>query len=388
MLSRRSVLSILPAAAACPVAAQPASPRPQPQVPDVVLAALAHGFNLPGWLDDEERARDQAPERATLRLLRSFGFAHVRLPLRPERLSRRFASPAAIGRALDEARLAVDLLLGADYAVMIDLHPGPRHESLLRLDPAAGLSAAGEAWGRLARALSSVEPTRVLLELLNEPPIAAGLWRDHAPALARAVRSEAPRHTIVLGPTGFQRVEALAAMAPLPDPNVVYAIHYYDPMAFTHQGLDWAPADPLSRLAGVPFPSGPGDERIVRLRAELDRAGEAEASRALAEAYAMPWTAARIGAALGLAADWSRRHGRPVIVNEFGVLRHRAAAQDRCAWLRAVRMAAEANGLGWTHWDYADGFGLATRTESGEVPDPATIEALLAPATARARHRG
>ena len=68
------------------------------------------------------------------------------------------------------------------------------------------------------------------------------------------------------------------------------------------------------------------------------------------------------------------RHGRPVIVNEFGVLKWGADAASRLRWLSAVREAAEARCIGWTHWDLQDGFGLLAEDLE---PDGAALDALL-----------
>jgi endoglucanase len=92
---------------------------------------------------------------------------------------------------------------------------------------------------------------------------------------------------------------------------------------------------------------------------------------------AAPWTEERVAAAIGEAAAWATRHRRPVIINEFGVLSFKAAPADRARWLRAVRTAAEQHCIGWTHWEYADGFGFVRRVEGREAPDEAIVDALL-----------
>jgi endoglucanase len=90
-----------------------------------------------------------------------------------------------------------------------------------------------------------------------------------------------------------------------------------------------------------------------------------------------PWTENRIDAEIARAASWSERQRRPVIINEFGVLGWKAAAADRARWLRTVRRSAERRCIGWTHWDYADGFGFIRRIGEREVPDQAIVRALL-----------
>jgi endoglucanase len=50
---------------------------------------------------------------------------------------------------------------------------------------------------------------------------------------------------------------------------------------------------------------------------------------------------------------------------EFGVLRVRIDAASRHRWIADVRRALERHAIGWSIWDYADLFGIATA--SGDV---------------------
>ena len=145
-------------------------------------------------------------------------------------------------------------------------------------------------------------------------------------------------------------------------------------MFFTHQGLTWDQADPLSRLAGVPFPAKRGDAAVARLLEGLRARGETDLARSIDRALDRPWSKETIAAQFAPLAEWSRAHGAPVILNEFGALRFNAARGARLAWLAAVREAAQANGFGWAHWDYNQAFGLLD--EAGQ-PDLALIDALL-----------
>ena len=193
------------------------------------------------------------------------------------------------------------------------------------------------------------------------------------------MRRLAPRHTLVLGPAQDQRIEALEALTPVADANVVYAIHFYDPMAFSHQGLDWSsPEDPLSHFRGVPFPSSPTHPAVVALHERLVREGWKAAAASLREQLADAWNEAEIDRTFARAEAWSRRHGRAVIVNEFGVLSWQAPPADRARWLAATVRSAERHCIGWVHWDFADGFGFMRRDADGHVmPDAAIIDALL-----------
>src|SRR5262249_1714001 len=154
---------------------------------------------------------------------------------------------------------------------------------------------------------------RLFFEVLNEPTVKPGIWNAQAPRLAEAIRREAPQHTIVYGPADFQQIGALAAIAPLKDANVVYAVHYYAPMIFTHQGLDWSD-DPLRYLHDVPFPAQLSDPAVMRLYDNLSTGGRTVAARLLKSQLQEPWTQERVAGEVATAGSWAERQQRPVIL--------------------------------------------------------------------------
>jgi endoglucanase len=363
-LRRREALALIGAAAMAPRFARAATGEQR-------AAPMRRGFNLP---DQVPSRPDQRPDRATLNWLRQRGMTHIRLPIGGESLMTRFSSPATIRATVDDFERILDLLLGLDFAVSADMHPSDEFGRLHRADPEAALAALTESWRNLVRPIQRLPANRVFVELLNEPHTGDAIWRDQAARLAADLRKDLPSTTFIVGPAPYQRVEALAGWRPLDDANIVYAFHYYDPMAFTHQGLTWDAADPLSRLAGVPFPTSRGDPAMARLLKGLRARGEVDLALSIDRALDRPWTKATIAAQFAPLADWSRTHEAPVILNEFGVLRFKAARGARLEWLRGVREAAQANGFGWAHWDYNQGFGLLD--EAGR-PDAALIDVLL-----------
>jgi endoglucanase len=343
-------------------------------VPARRLATLARGFNLTGWFDGDDA---RVPDRAMLAELRRRGFRHIRLPLKPELVIAPFAPADAAAARLRALDRGLDLLLDLGYGVSLDVHPGARFSTLYRDDPDRGLEVLRALWTLLARRYAGRDPDRLFFEVLNEPEMDEEIWNRHGPLVAAAIRKAAPLHTLIYGPASYQHVVALARLKPLVDRNVVYAFHFYDPMIFTHQGLDWSEG-PLARLHGVPFPIADADERIAQLRRSLLQSGDTAAAAALAEATTQPWSTARVEEMIALAGRWSSANG-PVIVNEFGVLRWKAPPADRYRWLRAVREATENNCIGWAHWEYADAFGLLEMRDGRLIPDEAAMAALLGP---------
>ncbi len=355
--------------------AKPACSARPTGVPAARLASLGRGFNLPGWLD---RKPGIAPDLAALRALRARGFTHVRLPVKAEYYLIELTPADAVAAQSRDLSRAVDALLGLGFAVSLDMHPGEGLAELRRRDPDRAFALLDGLWRRLARSFADRSPERIFFEILNEPASPDEYAR--AVRMARTVREAAPAHTIILGPAQDQRVEALENLRPIGDRNTVYAIHFYDPMAFSHQGLDWSgPEEPLTHFRGVPFPSSRDHPAVTALHARLLREGKGAAAAALTEQLANRWDAAEIDRTFARAEAWAVRHGATVIVNEFGVLSWHAPPADRARWLKAVRDSAERHCIGWVHWDYADGFGFMLRSGGRDIPDRAVLDSLIEP---------
>jgi endoglucanase len=287
-----------------------------------------------------------------------------------------FSARGDVARQFAELDFAIDSLNRLGFGVSIDMHPGDRFARLHVAEPERAYALLESLWRLLARNYAGRSPERVFFEVLNEPTVNWTIWKDQGPRLAAVIRREAPFHTIIYGHPDYQRIDALAGVTPLLDPNVIYAAHFYDPMIFTHQGLDWSD-DPLRYLRKVPFPARLTDPAVSGLLDELGRQGRDSAVALVKTALREPWTEHRIDAEVARAAAWAERHRRPVIINEFGVLGWKADPSDRARWLRAVRSAAERSCIGWTHWDYADGFGFVRRVADREIPDEPIMRALL-----------
>ncbi|MEP9385979.1 cellulase family glycosylhydrolase [Mesorhizobium sp. KR9-304] len=329
-----------------------------------LLAAMRRGVNLPGWDSEGEGRR---PTAAQLQALRDRGFTHIRLLLDDSSLS----GPQR-DAYLEKMFEQIILLFSLDYAVSLDLHAG----GIFQREPGTAEARLGDLWQAIAKRVRFLDPEKLAVELLNEPQTDSANWWPVAGRLAAAVRRILPDHTIVVGPAGPQRHETLAGLEPLRDRNIVYAVHYYDPFAFTHQGADWGGADdPIRYLRGLPFPASASDPGMKATIAELKAAGHDEAANILERSLGAPWTEGAMTPAFETMADWSAAHAQPVIVNEFGVLSYHAPRQARIDWLAAVRRRAEQLCIGWTHWDFQDGFGLID-PETG-MPDPKVMDALI-----------
>lgn len=348
-------------------------------VPPERLARLARGVNLSHWfaqnigndcrpeyLDTWVTARDA--ER-----IRALGFTYVRLPFNPNLLQRdpHLAQPTDLDADM-LARLgrAIDLLLAADLAVMVDVHPDEEFQKALREDPDPS-DTLRPFWGVLATGLAKTDPERVFLEVMNEPVFndAGRWWRVQGAALA-SMRRSAPRHTFVAGGDMWGRIETLVEMAPYAhDRNIVYAFHCYEPFNFTHQGASWS-AEPTRSLKRVPYPIVLEiAEQVAPLQATEELKG------AVWQLGHERWNYPKLKALVARAAAWGKEHGVPVVCTEFGA--HRGILPEhRFNYLRDFRTACEATGVPWAVWDYAGQFGIVT----GDKPEARQLDEMSAEA--------
>jgi hypothetical protein len=344
-------------------------------VPASRLARVRRGVNLSHWFaqsrDYSEKHLREHTTAQDIGLIKSLGFDHVRFTVEPAPLFDESRPAELNAEYLKQLDAALDMLLGSGLAVIFDLHPSDEFKLRMRTDDRFVASFA-DFWRGLARHLSTRDPERLLLEVVNEPMVEDPYrWMGIQAKLAAAIREGAPRHTIVATGARWSSVDQLLLLEPLADRNVIYTFHFYEPHNFTHQGATWG-ADFWPYLKGVPYPGNP------ELVAPLVAAAERENVRAVLKDYGeQRWDAARVEREIAKASEWARVRGVALTCNEFGVYRAYTHAPDRLRWLADVRAALERHGIGWTMWDYAGGFGVAVREKGGRAElDPETAAAL------------
>jgi aryl-phospho-beta-D-glucosidase BglC (GH1 family) len=365
--------ALLTAQADAPVS----SVQPASSVPPSRLARLRHGMNASEWFaqvyDQRGYTREHFQTWTTaddIALIKSMGFDHVRLSVNPQPMMpnhRPDEIPTEYFGYLDSA---VKMIMDQGMAVVIDLHPESDFKARLAKDDSF-VQEFADFWRALARHYSSLDAERVFFEILNEPEMSDRYrWYGVQAKLAAAIREGAPQHTIIAAGARWSADDELVFIEPLRDSNVIYNFHFYEPHIFTHQGATWG-SYVWHWVKGLHYPSSP--ESAAKVAAGAPDAVD----RLIIVRYGQDhWNAARIDVEIVQVEEWARQRGVPVVCNEFGVYRQYADPQDREAWIHDVRTSLERHGMGWTMWDYSGSFGVVTKKDGKNVPDPLTLHAL------------
>lgn len=337
---------------------------------------LQHGINASEWFaqsGDYSAARtNRYIDAQDIALIARLGFDNVRLPVDAEQLEKYPRGADGLNSDfLGRLDRAVDTMLASGLAVQIDLHPEENYKQQLRNGDEA-VDRLVKLWRRLAAHYANRDPNRVFFEVLNESEVSDRYrWTGILTRVAVAIREAAPRHTIIAEGANYADIPDLLSLQPLADGNVIYNFHFYEPHEFTHQGATWG-LSWWSYTHGIPYP--PNDAAMQSLIAQVPYALD----RYTLENYWLNrWDGRHIRLLIDEAAAWARQNDVPLICNEFGVYRNNSDPVSRTNWLNDVRTALEADGIGWTMWDYRGGFGVVTKQDGQPAQvDGAVVGAL------------
>jgi len=337
---------------------------------------LQHGINTSEWFaqsrDYSGAHTDRYIDAQDIALIAKLGFDHVRLSIDPAPLAMSmFHVPGPNQDFLARLDHAVDTMLADGLAVIVDVHPGDDYKQQMGTNDGA-VTRFEMLWRRLAAHYADRDPNLVFFEILNEPEIKdAYRWAGIQARVAAAIREAAPRHTIIAEGAVWADIWDLLALEPLVDGNVIYNFHFYEPHEFTHQGATWS-TPWWAYEHDIPYPATESS------MPELEKEVPGAVDRYNMQKYWLDgWNAHRIQVMIDDAAAWGRQYHVPLTCNEFGVFREHADPVSRANWIRDVRTALEADGIGWAMWDYRGGFGVVTKPDGqpAQVDEP-VVKAL------------
>ncbi|HUB14405.1 MAG TPA: cellulase family glycosylhydrolase [Acetobacteraceae bacterium] len=308
----------------------------QAEVPAARLRILSKGVNLTTVFTNTPLPTIDGD----LNEIRQAGLHHIRIFIDPDWVLRDATRPG--NRLRRGVKAAVANRLGVILCMSSNSHPMDD-----KATPAV-VARWTQAWRVIARTYAHAFPPRMIFfELANEPTMAPPRWNAVQNALLRTVREAAPDNTILLAGSPYSLAGALADLNPGNDSNVAYAVHLYQPMPFTHQGAEWD-----ARFTAIHDLAYPPDAANIQSAVQ----GVPPIVRQQLEDYEKSGARA-MDAGLDTAKTIADERHWHIVVTEFGVYRA-APAASRARWLAQARRTIEADGFGWTVWEFDAGFGI------------------------------
>lgn len=333
--------------------------------------ALARGMNMFDWFMGpniyQEGHQNNYTTPAQLKTLKSRGFTHLRIPVYARFIADIHQPEAPLhGTRIGALDTAVSLAMSQGLAVVLVLNA---EDDMHRLatQPAAR-TAYASLWRQLASRYQGYSAQKIYFEILNEPHFgdflpdadARASWYALKDALVSAIRSVDTLHYLIVPAYDWDTVASAIAFDPrLTDPRMIYTAHFYEFIAFTHQGAqDFG--DPVVRgLHGMPYPA-----QGTECQAALDALDED--IRAVMGWYCQAgFGPAMIDQQMRSFAQWAERNRVPVYLGEFGAAPARAPAGATERWIKDVRTAAEKYRLPWSYWAYKGAMGLVPESGTG-----------------------
>jgi endoglucanase len=280
---------------------------------------LGRGVNIIGY-DPIWRARDQGRMQGKhFRLIKEAGFNHVRINLHPFKHMGAAPSHPISPAWLETLDWAVKQALSQELVVILDMH----EFNAMANDPEGLRPKYLALWEQLAARYQDA-PQTVLFELLNEPngALTPAVWNQFLLEPYGIVRRTNPERTLIIGPAfwnGIDHIEDLEL--PEADRNIIVTVHYYHPMAFTHQGASWSKH---RDRVGVTWQGTPDEQEAI--------VGHLEGVRV-----------------------WAERQNRPILLGEFGAY-GKADMASRVRYTGFVARHAERLQWSWSYWQFDSDF--------------------------------
>jgi licheninase len=316
------------------------------------MKTLTSGYNLASWLDAGKFDNFDTYNEAYVAKLQAAGFKALRLPID---LDLYVTATSGSGSTLDVS-LAPDLWTVLDsfdqwtaahgMSLSIDYHQGGQWFD--SGNPESLQATMVVLWSKVAGHFSSNPRKDLYYELLNEPGpvITSAQWTQLATNMIAAIRAKDPTHTILFGDAPYYNIDQLAQRSPLADSNIIYVIHDYDPMVFTHQGAHWVG---MSSTHDIPYPYSPARWSQFSMDLGFDPSMQ---SWILADAadYYKTGNRSAIRNHMVIAKNWAIQNNVPVICNEFGANYYSSDVADRANYYSDVTSVFKELQIPWQVW--------------------------------------
>ncbi len=323
------------------------------------------GVNLGGWLSQIDAIKEKDPDlfpgidshiqtfisAKDFQRIKTWGFNHVRVPIDSYLFFTEDEKP--IEYRLDFLDKAVQLSKENGLKLILDLHECPGHDFADTQNTPVQRLFADDTYVKKTEAIWSVLAQRyadqehILFEVLNEPVApTAQIWNEIKDRFWSTIRRYAPHTTIVMGSNMWNWPSTFDQLTPVKDNAVIYSVHYYEPLLFTHQKAPWIKEQEILLEREYPGDYGPGFIRKYGL--------------VMSEGV---WNRERIESELDPVNQFRKKFNAEVICNEFGVYTP-VPLDSQLRWYEDLLSVLKDMGIGYSYWNYKNlDFGIISRGE-------------------------
>lgn len=354
---------------------------------------FSKGVNLLKWFEVwEEWNKDELPalnkyDEDDFACLKDIGVDIVRVPIHFDLLMK----PHYTGKILDVVLQKLDQVCewAEKYQIylVIDNHSFNSTAQYYNPPSIAEYQKSIEAvWSQLAQRYKN-RSQYIIYEIVNEPNGQQEYmdnWLRVQEEIINLIRSYDAERTIVVSSPYWTGLDELLAMKPYKDPNLLYTIHFYEPLLFTHQGSNWmAGAEDFADIR-IPFPYEKSrlpkykDQTMTwnQLKKQASKLTGSWMKDAIST-YPTEGTEKYVKARIKKVADWAKKNKVRVFAGEMGAM-DTADRADRIAWLNLVRTAFEENNMPYCVWGIDGGSGFLKSQSSQNFPEDIDQEILEA----------
>ncbi|WP_373533433.1 glycoside hydrolase family 5 protein [Vampirovibrio sp.] len=338
--------------------------------------ALAKGVNMYNWfmgptIFNQGHQKAFVTDSQILQM-KNAGITHVRIPIYAGFLANfKTPTPTFIDARIQLLDNAIARMNKQSIAVVLSL-VGNKNAPHDMATSVSVLNTYESLWGSLASRYKNIPPNRIYFEVMNEPaynvvfpkdPNGPAMWDRVQRRLLQSIRAVTQKHYVILTSYDWDTIGAVTQISnPVTGPNILYTVHFYEPVAFVYQGLQSFGDPNIQQARLLPYPVEP-----FQCNETLKKLPESVAKSLAYYCYSR-YSVANVDSRFKALHAWAQKHQVPVYLGEFGAYNQFAPAGNTEQWVKDVRQISEKYRIPWAYWDYKADFTPMVKVEGVANP--------------------